>query len=205
MDMKFETILNALEQSIYEIQFYARAYQKTKLENYRVKSERRPRQARVFRARLLSLYSLDTLRRLEQSRDYWQRRAYLADQENLDLRERLEDLENAWAVDETIQPDGSLRPSLADTTRRAAELEAENRQLCELRVQELREELEQTKRFTDALRPFAKLAEQADTTIYRWQDDQQIGTFSPFGADWPTLGDCRRAREALLPKKDGDA
>ena len=46
--------------------------------------------------------------------------------EDRDLRERLEDLENAWAVDETIQPDGSLKPSVADTVKRAAELEAEN-------------------------------------------------------------------------------
>ena len=199
MDMKAETFLSA-----YGISCVRKGMEISK-HGVTGKFMRLVRQSSAYRARLLAMYSGDFLRFIENSRNEWRERAYLADQEIRELRQQLEELENAWAVDETIQPDGSLRPSLADTVKRAAELEAENRQLCELRVQELREELEQTKRFTDALRPFAKLAEQADATIYRWQDDQQIGTFSPFGADWPTLGDCRRAREALLPKKDGDA
>ena len=83
------------------------------------------RQSSAYRARLLAMYSGDFLRFIEISRNYWRDRAYLVEQENRDLRERLEDLENAWAIDETIQPDGSLRPSLADTVKRAAELEAE--------------------------------------------------------------------------------
>ena len=65
---------------------------------------------------------------LEQARAeiiYWRNRALRADRENVNLRQRIEDLENAWAIDETIQPDGSLRPSLADTVKRTAELEAE--------------------------------------------------------------------------------
>ena len=129
--MKVDTFLNAYAQASFEETDALRIATDWLNENYTLvdkalrKSSRRARQSSAFRARLLSMYSLDPLRRLEQSRDYWQRRAYLADQENRDLRERLEDLENAWAVDETIQPDGSLRPSLADTARRAAELEWE--------------------------------------------------------------------------------
>ena len=70
------------------------------------KADRRIRQINTFKARLLSMYSLDAIRRLEQSRDHWQRRAYLVEQENRDLRERLEDLENArlrTALDEMGQ------------------------------------------------------------------------------------------------------
>src|SRR3990167_8610208 len=123
--MKFEMILNAYTNAVIDEQvllFVGNAQEERKMRATADKtigrSYLRNRQAAAFRARLLSMYSLDTLRRLEQSRDYWQRRAYLADQENRDLRERLEDLENAWAVDETIQPDGSLRPPLANTLKR---------------------------------------------------------------------------------------
>src|SRR3990167_2810948 len=75
-----------------------------------------------------STYITEIEDQLEQARAeiiYWRNRALRADRENVNLRQRIEELENAWAVDETIQPDGSLRPSLADTVRRAAELEAE--------------------------------------------------------------------------------
>ena len=34
-------------------------------------------------------------------------------------------LEDAWVMDETIQEDGSLRPSISNTVKRAAEAEAE--------------------------------------------------------------------------------
>src|SRR3990167_9271885 len=133
---KFEQLLACLEQAINDHRTYGRIGNKLSeqqksyaADEYFAKANRRIRQINTFKARLLSMYTLDTLRRLEQSRDYWQRRAYLADQENRELRARLEDLENAWAVDETIQSDRSLRPSLADTARRAAELEAENRKM----------------------------------------------------------------------------
>jgi hypothetical protein len=141
MDMKVETFLSALEGAIDAFHSSvlvanrvldnpeANSHEKRMAILMSVRANRRTRQSATFRARLLSMYSMDFLRLIENSRNYWRRRAYLADQENRDLRERLEDLENAWAVGETIQPDGSLRPSLADTVKRAAELEAENRQM----------------------------------------------------------------------------
>ena len=118
--MKFETILNAYEATCQRYGYLANEYG----EDYELRHR-----IDAFRARLLSMYSMDFLRLVENSRNYWRDRAYLADQENRELRERLEEMENAWAVDETIQPDGSLRPSLADTVKRAAELEAENARL----------------------------------------------------------------------------
>ena len=125
--MKFETILSAFEVAIvetYEISDNPHpSYWQTRGKR---EHARRNRQTDAFRARLLSMYSGDFLRFIENSRNYWRDRAYLVDQDNRDLRERLEELENAWAVDETIQPDGILRPSLAGTVKRAAELEAEN-------------------------------------------------------------------------------
>lgn len=44
------------------------------------------------------------------------------------IKSELERLENAWLVDENIQSDGSLRPSLTDTIKRAekAEINLEN-------------------------------------------------------------------------------
>ena len=79
--MKFETILNAYEATCQRYGYLANEYG----EDYELR-----RRIDAFRARLLSMYSMDTLRRLEQSRYYWQRRAYLADQDNRDLRARLE-------------------------------------------------------------------------------------------------------------------
>ena len=134
--MKFETILSAYKDASenealfiqYAIECY-RAKDKATAYKYERNANRYSRQSAAFRARLLSMYSLDTIRRLEQSRDSWLKRAYIAENENIQLRQQLEELENAWAVDETIQPDGSLRPSLADTVKRTAELEAENARL----------------------------------------------------------------------------
>ena len=109
--MKFETILSALEGAIDSEHNSVRVgnrlsdnpdanrHEKLIADRMFAKADRRVRQSAAFRARLLSMYSGDIL--------------------------RLVDLENAWAIDETIQPDGSLRPSLADTVKRAAELEAE--------------------------------------------------------------------------------
>ena len=116
--MKFETFLSAYTEASHRVR------------DGSVFQQRR-RQATAFRARLLSMYSDDFLRFIENSRNEWRDRAYLVEQENRDLRERLEDLENAWAIDETIQPDGSLRPSLTNTVKRAAKLEAENARLRE--------------------------------------------------------------------------
>jgi hypothetical protein len=41
------------------------------------------------------------------------------------LQSRIDDLENAWFVDESIQSDGSLRPSLLDTINRTKQEESE--------------------------------------------------------------------------------
>jgi len=123
--MKAETFLSA-----YGISCVRKGMEISKY-GYTRKFMRLVRQASAFRARLLSMYSGDFLRFIEISRNYWRDRAYLVEQENRDLRERLEELENAWAVDETIQPDGSLRPSLTNTVKRAAKLEAENARLRE--------------------------------------------------------------------------
>ena len=92
-----------------------------------------------------STYITEIEDQLEQARAeivYWRNRCLRADRENVNLRQRIEDLENAWAVDETIQPDGILRPSLAGTVKRAAELEAENihlRQENEDRIRSINE------------------------------------------------------------------
>ena len=164
--MKFEMILNAYTNAVIDEQvllFVGNAQEERKMRATADKtigrSYLRNRQAAAFRARLLSMYSGDFLQFIKNSRNCWRDRAYLVEQENRDLRERLEDLENAWAVDETIQPDGSLRPSLSDTVKRAAELEAENRQLR----QQL-EEMENTEiaqeNFFDAVRTDTEMSQE---------------------------------------------
>lgn len=100
--MKFETFLSALEGAIDSEHNSvlignrlsdnpdANRHEKLIADRMFAKADRRIRQINTFKARLLTMYSMDTLRRLEQSRYYWQRRAYLADQDNRDLRARLE-------------------------------------------------------------------------------------------------------------------
>ena len=45
--------------------------------------------------------------------------------ELLSARQTIADLESAWMIDETIQPDGSLRPSISDTIARYEKTMAE--------------------------------------------------------------------------------
>ena len=47
------------------------------------------------------------------------------EQENATLKKRVEYLEHAWFVDEKIQADGSLRPSISDTVERMGKAEAD--------------------------------------------------------------------------------
>jgi len=61
------------------------------------------------------------------------------------LQARIAELESAWLIDETIQKDGSLRPSISDTIHRyetrIAELETENSRLAS-RLHDVMEQLE---------------------------------------------------------------
>ena len=93
---KFKQLLACLEQAINDHRTYGRIGNKLSeqqksyaADKYFAKANRRIRQIDTFRARLLSMYSLDFLRRLENSRNHWTGRAIHAEAENRQMRERL--------------------------------------------------------------------------------------------------------------------
>jgi len=61
-------------------------------------------------------------------KDIIEENGYLKLMNDLHLK-NIEQLEDAWVKDETIQEDGSLRPSISNTIKRAAEAEAEVKRL----------------------------------------------------------------------------
>jgi len=50
---------------------------------------------------------------------------------NKNLQQRIQELETSWFIDENIQQDGSMRPSISDTVKRADLAEASNVKLKE--------------------------------------------------------------------------
>src|SRR3990167_9939983 len=68
---------------------------------------------------------LDEIGRLNGHVLYWKAATEAARDDIKLLSVANEQMADAWMRTETIQPDGSLRPSLADTARRAPELEWE--------------------------------------------------------------------------------
>ena len=107
--MKFEMILNAYTNAVIDEQvllFVGNAQEERKMRATADKtigrSYLRNRQAAAFRARLLSMYSLDTLRRLEQSLSDTVKRAAELEAENRQLRQQLEEMENTEIAQENF-------------------------------------------------------------------------------------------------------